>query len=410
MGRLTLVVVLCIGGGGWACRDRARAVQSEAALLDLVQQLETQAERITGLQFKHQVAVRLRTRAQVRDYVTHKFDQDLPPAELAAAEAAYKLFGLIPDSLDLRATMIALLTEQIAGYYDPDSGALFIASDQTDRARVRVVASHELVHALQDQYTPLDSLINQRRQNDRAMAAAAVLEGQATFYQIPILMPEQHPETLPDHWFWKQRAVMAQQQAEMPEFTGAPLWLKERVIFPYLSGADFIGWYVRTHHGHEPYGADMPLSTEQILHPDRYAAGDTPVTLAFTAQAPDVVRYEDDLGEFEIGLLFAQLMGDANDDKGSVYALGWGGDRYQVYGPANGADALVWYTVWDTPGARDRFVRGLIRVWAGRQGVHRGRRSTVEAVTIDGLPGARLVDAPEAWGGWKALPEVHVVR
>jgi hypothetical protein len=410
MGRLTFVVVLCIGGGGWACRDRARAVQSEAALLELVHQLETQAERITGLQFKHQVAVRLRTRAQVRDYVTHKFDQDLPPAELAGAEAAYKLFGLIPDSLNLRATMIALLTEQIAGYYDPDSGALFIASDQTDRARVRVVASHELVHALQDQYTPLDSLINQRRQNDRAMAAAAVLEGQATFYQIPILMPEQHPETLPDHWFWKQRAVMAQQQAEMPEFTGAPLWLRERVIFPYLSGADFIGWYVRTHHGHEPYGADMPLSTEQILHTDRYAAGDNPVTLAFTARAPDVVRYEDDLGEFEIGLLFAQLMGDANDDKGSVYALGWGGDRYQVYGPTNGADALVWYTVWDTPGARDRFVRGLIRAWAGRQGVHRGRRSTVEAVTVDGLPGARLVDAPEAWGGWKALPEVHVVR
>jgi hypothetical protein len=103
-------------------------------------------------------------------------------------------------------------------------------------------------------------------------------------------------------------------------------------------------------------------------------------------------------------------MGDPNDDKGSVYAQGWGGDRYQVYGPASGADALVWYTVWDTPGARDRFVRGLIRAWAGRQGVRRGRRSTVEAVTVGGLPGARLVDAPEAWGWWKALPEVHVVR
>jgi hypothetical protein len=410
MGRLTLLAALCVSGGGWACRERAKTVQSEAALLDLVHQLETQAERITGLQFKHQVAVRLRTRAQLRDYVTHKFDQDLPRAELAGVEAAYKLFGFIPDSLNLRRTMIALLTEQVAGYYDPDSGALFVPNDLSDRFQLRTVAAHELVHALQDQYTPLDSILNQRRQNDRRSAAEAVLEGQATFYQISILMPEQHPETFPDHWFWRQSESTALQQAAMPEFAGAPLWLRESLIFPYLRGADFVGWYVRTHHGHEPYGADMPVSTEQILHPDRYATGDEPVTLGFPAQVPDAVRYEDDLGEFEIGLLFAQLMGDANDEKGSVYAQGWGGDRYQVYGPASGADALVWYTVWDTPGARDRFVRGLIRAWAGRQGGRRGRRSTVEAVTVGGLPGARLVDAPEAWGGWKALPEVRVVH
>jgi hypothetical protein len=411
MGRLTLLAALALGGGGWACRERAKAVQSEGALLDLVHQLETQAERITGLQFKHQVAVRLRTRAQLRDYVTHKFDQDLPPPELAGVQAAYKLFGFIPDSLDLRRTMIALLTEQVAGYYDPDSGALFVPNDLSDRFQIRTVAAHELVHALQDQYMPLDSILNQRRHNDRRSAAEAVLEGQATFYQISILMPEQHPETFPDHWFWRQSETTALQQAAMPEFAGAPLWLRESLIFPYLRGADFVGWYVRTHHGHEPYGADMPVSTEQILHPDRYATGDEPVTLAFPARVPDAVRYEDDLGEFEIGLLFAQLMGDLNDDKGSVYAQGWAGDRYQVYGPPSGADALVWYSVWDTPGARDRFVRGLIRAWAGRPAARAsGRRSTVEAVTVDGLPGARLVDAPEAWVGWKALPEVHVIR
>lgn len=410
MGRLTLALagVVVVGGG---CRERAQAVQSDASLRDLVQRLEAQTERITGLQFKHPVVVRLRTRVQVRDYVTRKFDEDLPPAELTGAESAYKLFGLIPDTLDLRHTMIALLTEQVAGYYDPDSGALFIPSDLNDRFRVRMVVSHELVHALQDQYTPLDSLINQRRQNDRRSAAQAVLEGQATFYQIPILMPEQHPETLPEHWFWRQREAMAQQQAEMPEFSGAPLWLRQTLIFPYLGGADFIGWFVRTHHGHEPYGREMPLSTEQILHPDRYAAGDEPVELAFAAAAPDTVRYEDGLGEFEIGLLFAQLLGDVNVDQGSVYAQGWGGDRYQVYGPRTRADALVWYTVWDTPAARDRFLRGLTRLWSGRPGNARdGRHSTIQAVSIDGLPGVRLVEAPDGWSGWKTVPEVRVVR
>lgn len=409
MGRVTPLAIAGMVVGGWGCRERAQAVQSDASLRDLVQRLEVQTERITGLQFKHPVVVRLRTRAQVRDYVTRKFDEDLPPAELSGAETAYRLFGLIPDSIDLRRTMIALLTEQVAGYYDPDSGALYIPSDLNDRFRVRMVVSHELVHALQDQYTPLDSLINQRRQNDRRSAAQAVLEGQATFYQIPILMPEQHPETLPDHWFWRQREAMAQQQADMPEFAGAPLWLRETLIFPYLGGADFIGWFVRTHHGHEPYGKAMPLSTEQILHPDRYARGDEPIELGFAGTAPDSLRYEDGLGEFEIGLLFAQLLNDANDDQGSVYANGWGGDRYQLYGAA-GAGALVWYTVWDTPGARDRFVRGLTRLWAERRDQGQERRSSVQALSVDGLPGARLVDAPGDWKGWNSLPEARILK
>ena len=145
----------------------ATAFQQAEVLLDPqtpeAQANEDRAERATNLKFKRDVAVELRSRAQVRDYVIHKFDQDVPAAELHGAEAAYKLFGLIPDSLDLRRTMIDLLTEQVAGYYDPDSGALFIPTDQPDPFKVRVVASHELIHALQDQYLPLDSILNQQR-------------------------------------------------------------------------------------------------------------------------------------------------------------------------------------------------------------------------------------------------------
>jgi hypothetical protein len=409
MGRVTLgLCVALVAGGGGGCRERAQAVQSEASVREMVRQLRRQAERVTGLQYKHDVAVLLRSRDRVREYVVHKFDEDLPPAELAGATAAYKLFGLIPDSLDLRRTMIDLLTEQVAGYYDPDSGALFIPTDVDDPFRIRLVVSHELIHALQDQYVSLDSIINQRRRNDRRSAAQAVLEGQATFYQIPMMMPEQRPETLPPHWFWRQRSAMAQQQAQMPQFAGAPLWLRETLIFPYLGGADFVGWFARTHPGREPFGAAMPVSTEQILHPDRYAAGDEPVALAFTGSDVDTVRYEDGLGEFEIGLLFTQLLHDSSESRGPAYATDWGGDRFRVYGPA--ADALVWYSVWDDAAARDRFARGLQRVWAARRAGDRARRYQIDTLAIDGRPGARLVDAPVAWKGWDAVPAVRVVR
>src|SRR6266704_1340639 len=194
MGRLTRAAALgalavCLG-----CRERAEAVQSEADLRDMVQRMMPSVAQSAQLAFKREPLVLRRSREQVRDYVIHKFDQDLPPRELSGLEAALHRFGLIPDTMRLRPTMIDLLTEQIAGYYDPDSNALYIPAD-IEPAQLRVVVSHELVHALQDQYVSLDSIITQQGHNDRRSAAQAILEGQATVAQISVLMPEQRAVT-----------------------------------------------------------------------------------------------------------------------------------------------------------------------------------------------------------------------
>ncbi|HWC73567.1 MAG TPA: hypothetical protein VG454_06490 [Gemmatimonadales bacterium] len=404
------VVLLLVAAS--ACRERAQQVQSEAELKDMVHKMMPLVAQATGLPFKREPLVLRRSRAQVRDYVIHKFDEDLPPGDLAGLQTSLRLFGLIPDSLQLRSTMIDLLTEQIAGYYDPDSNALYIPAD-IEPFQLRVVVSHELVHALQDQYIKLDSLITQRRRNDRRSAAQAVLEGQATVAQIPVLMPEQKPDTFPLGWFWKQRAVMAQQQARMQQFSKAPLWLREGLVFPYLGGADFIIWYRRKYFDESILDPQhMPTSTEQILHPDRYAAKDQPTDLSFAGSKVDSVQYEDNLGEFETRLLFEQHLN--NETEAEQLAQGWDGDRYQVLGPGKEeADALVWYSVWDDAAAAAKFARGLERAWAKRRGnaVGRsrgGRRSEIKQMTIDGRPFVRLVDAPADWKGWNALPTVRV--
>src|SRR5256712_13978016 len=142
MGRVRVVGVLAVTLGGLACRERAEAVQSGSQLKQVVQQMVPAVERATGLTFKRPPVVQRRTRTQVRDYVIHKFDSDLAPGELAGAQAAYRLFGLIPDTLDLRRTMVDLLTEQIAGYFDPDSNALYLPAD-IDPVQVRLIISHE---------------------------------------------------------------------------------------------------------------------------------------------------------------------------------------------------------------------------------------------------------------------------
>jgi hypothetical protein len=403
-----------------ACDQRAQEVQSEADLKQIVQQMMPSVERATGLRFKQHPVVLRRTRTQVRDYVIHKFDDDLPPRELAGAQAAYRLFGLIPDSLDLRRSMIDLLTEQVAGYFDPDSNALYIPAD-IDPSHARLVISHELVHALQHQYLNLDSLVELKRQNDRRSAAQAILEGQATLAQVVVLMPEQKIESLPNLWELRG-AVLGAGQEQMKVFAAAPLWLRESLIFPYLGGAEFVRWFEHQYPGKQPYGPLMPISTEQILHPARYVAGDRPAAMTFTTS--DAVRYEDGLGEFEIRLLFEQFLHD--DSAAVASASGWNGDRYQVRavqppgrrgraaakpGGGGGSDALVWYTLWDDAPAAARFAKTLERAWAKRRAAGTTvRRFEVKRLVTAGVPTVRLVDAPPGWTGWKRVPAIRVAR
>ena len=403
MGRLIAAALGAVVVAG--CSQRAREVRHESALRELVQQRIPGVERATGLRFKVTPKVARRTREQVRDYIVQKLDAEMPPTEMEALESAYKLFGFIPDSVNLRTALLKLLGEQIAGYYDPDSTMLFIVAD-VDSFLLRTTLSHELVHALQHQYLPLDSLIRQKRQNDRAHAAQSILEGQATLAQTLAMMPELKPQDLPS--FWDQRTVLNEQQQQMKEYAGAPLWLRETLVFPYLAGADFVRWYQAKHPAQHPFGRAMPLSTEQILHVDRYAMGDVPVTLTFNTPARDTVRYEDGLGEFEIRLLFQQFLHDMTGERATPLAQGWGGDRYQVLGADTQHLALVWYSVWDDIDAADRFQRSLKRIWLPRE--RPGRTSRIERLTLDGRPGVRLVDAPPDWPGWSQLPTVQTSR
>lgn len=388
-----------------ACQGRAQEVGRLEEVRDLVRQRIPAVERATGMKFKHEPTVARRTRAQIRAYVLHKLDEDLPDDAFAGYQSGARLFGFIPDTLDLRAVMTRVLGEQIAGYYEPDSSTLYVASDVADSFALRTTISHELVHALQHQYVSLDSLIDQRRQNDRRTAASAILEGHATLVQTRVMMPELDFNNLPS--FWDSRTVLNQQQERMQEFQGSPLWIREALVFPYLAGADFLLWYRKTHGGSEmpPFGAAMPRSTEQIIHPERYAAGDAPTDLTLTDAPGTTVRYEDGLGEFETRILFEVRLPDSTGLRAGVFAAGWDGDRYQVVAAGTAEDALVWYSVWDDQAAAERFARGLERVWHAASAA---RRVVVTRLSIDGRPGVRLVDAPVQWTGWQALPAAHV--
>ncbi len=403
MTRHTLAVLALLMLG--ACRGRP-PVGGEAAVAQLVDSLVPAVEKVTGLTFRSPPRSAVRSREQLRAYVLHKLDQELPAEKARGLQASYRLLGLFPDSLDLRALLLELYTEQIVGYYEPDSTMLFVVAN-ADPTMLRVVVSHELVHALQHQYLPLDSIMRQTGDNDRLAAAQSILEGQATLGGMQVVVPDQNLWAMPEFWETYREQFRTQQRA-MPVFAKAPRILRESLIFPYLGGADFLRWWAGSEHrDSQPFGALMPVSTEQILHPERYGRGDRPITLRFVSPEPRVL-YEDVMGEFDMQLLAADLaQASPSTEIFTPLALGWGGDRFRVYETPGGA-AMVWYVAWDDSTSRTRFqsTSGL-RLESRRR---LGYRMELTSLTIGEHPGTRIVIAPENWLGWKQIGAVEVVK
>lgn len=333
---LALLATVACGG------DRSNAIEGPYARQ--VARAIPQIERASGMQFKTPPRLEQRTRDEVRTYLEQRFAEDLPPEELSAMERVYKRFGLLPEEMDLGQFMLDLLTEQVAGYYDPREDVLYVV-EGGDEALIGVTINHELVHALQDQYFDLDSMQRARDDNDRAVAGQAVIEGQATLEQILTMIGGNNlAAALPGGWE-RVRQMIRDMQGAMPVFASAPTLLQETLLFPYLTGAEFMRTFKQERPGALPWD-QMPTSTEQLLHGDRYfGTRDEPTVVTLPAPATGRTVFHNNLGEFETRLLlYEHLRDQASAVRG---AAGWDGDRYALIETPRG-DALAWVTVWDS--------------------------------------------------------------
>jgi hypothetical protein len=370
-------------------------------------------EKSVGLKFKTPPKVEARSKDEVRTFLEKKFNEDLPALELAGAERSYKLFGLIPDTLDLRKFMVGLLTEQVAGYYDPDTKVLYVVSaagtgpGAVTPEMISITITHELVHALQDQYFPLDSLEKEHGDNDHTSAVQAVIEGEAVFEQMSAMLGGNDiAMTLPGGWD-RVRQMIRDAQGTMPVFATAPMFIQESLLFPYLSGAEFVRHFKAKRPGQLPFNPP-PASTKQVLHAELFldsANVDIPTRITLPKPAAGSVVYENDLGEFETRLFLFQHLGDAGI--AARGAAGWEGDRYLVVNTSQGA-GLTWLTVWDSPVDAAQFrdlmeqtiekrfktVHGAGGSGATRTFAGKGRSVELAAVTVQGKPAVLFTDVP----------------
>jgi hypothetical protein len=388
-----------------ACRSRADSVAYDGPFAEEVRDAIPKVERAAGLRFKRTPRLEERSQAEVRAFLEAQFQEQTAARDIDGQVAAYKRFGLFADTLDVTQLLLDLLTEQIVGFYDPDTDVLYIVEGARPEMRETII-QHELVHALQDQYVDLDSIQQLRGDNDRSTAVQAVIEGQATYEQLQAMLgPGDLAARLPGGWD-RVRQTIRDQSESMPLYATAPLVLRETLVFPYLSGAEFVR-RVKLADSTAIPRIRMPISTEQVLHEEAWGDSvDVPVVVELPPPSIGEAMYDNNLGEFETRLLLFQW---SREQAPAIRAAaGWDGDRYVLFRTPGGGEGLAWVTVWDDAVNAGEFLNVADQALARRyRDLRREEISTQEfrytggdramrltAVEIQGRPAVLFVDMP----------------
>jgi len=318
-------------------------------LAALAADLLPEVERASGLRARGPLRVEAKSRRQLEAFLVEKIAQEIPFPEQALAP--YALLGLMDPRTDLPDLLLSLHLEQVAGFYEPDSAALFVLADQPEEL-LEPLLVHELVHALQDQHVDLDSLIAPTRPNDARAAAHAAVEGHAMLATMRWSGAALDATASADAL---RAAVLADADARYPALAAAPAVVRESVLFPYVEGMLFASAArARGENLAALLTTLLPRSTEQVVHPGKLWSEppDPPVRLAFAPASPAPPALEDGLGHMEIGAL-AETWGVAR-----ATADGWAGDAYALFGSPT-EWSLRWVVAWDDVASREAFLDGV---------------------------------------------------
>jgi len=400
-----------------ACGEKSASADG-SPYADVVNTVVPKIEEQLGLPFKTPPKLETKSKAEVATFLMQQLSSERAKTQIAGQQGAYRVLGLMPDTLDLAALLQRLLEEQVIGYYDPATKVLYVVDGAPKALRDQTIA-HELVHALQDQYVRIDSIQGAVDNADRQAAAQAILEGQAVFNQFR-LDPNIGPMLrMPGGWD-RIRDMIRDGQGGMPVFASAPRAVREGMLFPYLGGADFVRRFIEKRKESELL-TDLPISTKQILNDDAYFAADASardVPTSVTLPEPSVGKttFTNSFGEFESRLILVQHLKD--EALARRAAGGLDGDKYAVINTPSG-DALAWATVWDTSvdaadfldlmadATRRRYEMGRLTVPSGATTrrldivatpTRAARTVIMSMVQVDGRPVVYFLDAPAAVG------------
>jgi hypothetical protein len=283
--------------------------------------------------------------------IIDNLDRETKPGQIHATEVTLKKLGLAPPDFNLRDLMIRLLTEQVAGYYDPKTQQFHLA-DWIDVDGQKPIMAHELTHALQDQHFNLRRFEHwPKGDSDAELAAHALIEGDAT------LAMSEYVGRSPARMIALFKSLGSAATAT-EELDKAPRVVRESLLFPYQEGLRWTQTLRRYGGWSKVSGAfaDLPKSSEQILHPEKYFVHEAPVKITLPdltatlngrrASASGWKRIDFDVnGEWGTYLLLDEFLKSPTESREA--SAGWGGDSYAVYENGNGLVLYVAVSAWD---------------------------------------------------------------
>ena len=389
------------------------AASRNAALIAATAEVLKETSEIRQLPILRPVESSTQSRAEIERMLIKNLDEETTPAQIHATEVTLKKLGLAPADFQYRALMLRLLTEQVAGYYDPKVQQFHLA-DWIDLDGQKPVMAHELTHALQDQHFNLRRFEHwPKGDSDAELAAHALIEGDATLAMT--LYVTRNP--LRALAFLKSLGASGMPSDELDH---APRALRETLLFPYQEGILWTRNLYQRGGWNEVSEAftTLPQSTEQIMHVEKYFAHEAPVKVALpditpllngrgrrsqvrsprsevsrfaasaslslrsgraavrsvpsavaggfnhsvNAQAPRAAwkKLDSDVnGEWGLYLILDQFLKSPAESHRA--AAGWGGDRYSIYEGPKGEVLYISLSTWDTENDAREFFEAYVR-------------------------------------------------
>jgi hypothetical protein len=373
-----------------------------------VDEIRRQVSEIRGLPIRSNTPVVTLPRSDLVKRLSKELSTDQAVREFLTSQMLLEVLGAMPPGFDLRQLQLRLLDEQTIAVYDYDERSIFLVAEAAAGgdlgADSRLVVAHEVTHSLQDQQFNLKRILPADPENsDAATAARALIEGDAMLtmrvWGRQYLRPTE------------KRALGDDTVAQDPVLDSAPPLVRGELLFPYDAG------WIFAQLKYQDGGFDAvnkafarpPVSTEQILHPEKYDAGEMPVPVTIPPLEQSLggtwtTRRTDVFGELILRLLLEPNIGYPEAE---TAASGWGGDAYTILEDAGGRRIVGMVTVWDTEDDAAEMYNAFVESVETQYATNQQRTMTLPSMGRWVVPGyqvqalttgniVRLVYAPDA--------------
>jgi len=372
--------------------DGLNASEREA----VVARAMARVEHVREKEFREPVPVEVIGRDEYRERTERDYTETFRRFDNAKFEALF----LVGEDRDALAVQRENQGQSVLGYYDTENDTITLISESGQPVLDgEGTLSHELVHALQDQYHNLSSI--QASTRDGVNGQNGLIEGEANFVQ------RRYTPRCGEEW----ACLSSPDEADDETAPDLHFGIYYMQFFPYSDGPGLVhdlyregGWDAVDRAFENP-----PTSAEQVIYPDRYRSGDAPTAVQLDdtnsgdwerlrpeSQRPGHQR--PDYATLGQSALSASLMYTSFDNRnrpvigrGSFvnaneegglnqsdpfdydleYTSGWDGDRLHVYhdpGAGENETAYVWRIRWNSASDARTFVEGyqlLLEYWGG---------------------------------------------